>query len=323
MVTRRRGFTLIELLVVIAIIAILIALLLPAVQQAREAARRSSCQNNMKQIGLALHNYHDVFTTFPLGSAPAEGSNPLYGIGNWKYRILPYLDQAAMFNTTSVGVRFGFISSPSAATLAWNDFRVPVYHCASSAAPERYEYLTGYEAETHDYVGIMGANPDHIGRAEADGVRYNSNYGYLYNTGMLTGGQAFRVRDCTDGLSNTLIVGEQSGNPKSNLRSDYNTGWCTGYRSDSTVAQHYATNGSTTIAVQYLGCTVVKGAPNVPDPSDGNQPYEPAVPLKSYHTGGCHVLLSDGAVRFLGDNTNGDICRQLAVRNDGLVIGEW
>ena len=97
---RKRGFTLIELLVVIAIIAILIALLLPAVQQAREAARRSQCKNNMKQIGLALHNYHDVFTTFPIGGLK-NSRGP-----NWRVGLLPYMDQAPAYNQVSFASSF-------------------------------------------------------------------------------------------------------------------------------------------------------------------------------------------------------------------------
>ena len=316
----RRAFTLIELLVVIAIIAILIALLLPAVQQAREAARRSTCKNNMKQIGLALHNYHDVYTKFPLGAGPAEGSSSSYGHGNWKYRILPYIDQATMFNTSTVGVSWSS-STASANTALWAAFRVPVYHCPSSAAPEREKNSgSGIESESHDYVGIMGANPDPLGRTN---VSFSaSSYGSLFNTGMLLGGECKAMRDCTDGTSNTMIVGEQSGNPTSNMRSNYQSSWCGGYNSHRTISDWLA-NGPAGSPVQYLSNVVIKGAPNIPAPADGNARYEPAIPLKSYHTGGVHILLTDGAVRFLGDNTNADICRQLAVRDDGGVIGEW
>jgi len=96
---KQRGFTLIELLVVIAIIAILIALLLPAVQQAREAARRTQCRNNMKQLGLALHNYHDAFTTFPIGTQWSDDPN-------WRIGILPYLDQAPLYNSLNLSSGF-------------------------------------------------------------------------------------------------------------------------------------------------------------------------------------------------------------------------
>src|SRR5690606_5643888 len=100
-ISRRRqaqGFTLIELLVVIAIIAVLIALLLPAVQQAREAARRTQCKNNLKQLGLALHNYHDVYNSFPMGT-----QTPLTGASSWRFALLPYLDQAVVYNQADGG----------------------------------------------------------------------------------------------------------------------------------------------------------------------------------------------------------------------------
>ena len=126
---KRRGFTLIELLVVIAIIAILIALLLPAVQQAREAARRSTCKNNLKQIGLALHNYHDVFGTFPIGSQVT------YYRANWRSAILPYIDQAPAYNklTQVASSQHGFAAGSGNSASGYNtenavlnNFYVPV-----------------------------------------------------------------------------------------------------------------------------------------------------------------------------------------------------
>ena len=223
---RLRGFTLIELLVVIAIIAILIALLLPAVQQAREAARRTQCKNHLKQIGLALHNYHDAAQTFPLGTHPAGGNSHIYGFGNWKWRILPYLDQAPLFNQPVDGINWNDATATANKTF-WMSVRVPPYHCPSSSAPQTVKSLAGSgpESETHDYVGIMGANADPAGR-DNDSIRYTASgqYGTLFNTGLLMGAECKAIRDCTDGTSNTMIVGEQSGNPRSNTRSDYQSG---------------------------------------------------------------------------------------------------
>ncbi len=122
---RKRAFTLIELLVVIAIIAILIALLLPAVQQAREAARRSTCKNNMKQLGLALHNYHDVFNTFPIGQQPGN-TRP-----NWRVGILPYMDQAPLYNQLDM-VSGDFASPYTAPNDVLAGLIVAVYACPSS-----------------------------------------------------------------------------------------------------------------------------------------------------------------------------------------------
>jgi len=317
----RRAFTLIELLVVIAIIAVLIALLLPAVQQAREAARRTQCKNQLKQIGLALHNYHDVYTTFPLGSHPAGGSTASYGFGNWKWRILPYLDQAPLFNQPVAGIDWQ--SGTANATMTfWNAVRVPLYHCPSSALPQTVTSSNNiHVSETHDYVGIMGANSDPGGRDNSNTRYMAGSYGYLYNTGLLMGAECKSIRDCTDGTSNTIIVGEQSGNPWTKIRSDYQSGWSSGYRSDRTMTVLNQTNPG---AVQHIGCAVVKGAPNPQTlPTDGDQPWEPAVPLTSFHSGGVHILLADGSTRFLGDNTDALICRKLAARDDGQVIGDF
>ena len=120
-------------MVVIAIIAILIALLLPAVQQAREAARRSSCKNNMKQLGLALQNYHDTYTTFPLGVHPIGGQSNNYGVGNWKWRILPFMDQTPMYKAPTAGLNWRGAGAHTANAAIWKKFRVPGYHCPSSA----------------------------------------------------------------------------------------------------------------------------------------------------------------------------------------------
>ncbi|MCA9113349.1 MAG: DUF1559 domain-containing protein, partial [Planctomycetaceae bacterium] len=144
-----RGFTLIELLVVIAIIAILIALLLPAVQQAREAARRTQCRNNLKQMGLALHNYHDNSGRFPLGELYAYN-------GNWKARILPFMDQGPLYNNfTWAAASFQSVSGAFIPALAGTI--VPALNCPSSPLPQ--VGVSGPNANTgnaqnHDYTGV-------------------------------------------------------------------------------------------------------------------------------------------------------------------------
>src|SRR6476619_7159535 len=119
---RRYAFTLIELLVVIAIIAILIALLVPAVQKVREAAARAQCQNNMKQIGLALHSYHDVYKSLPIGQQSRVGK------GNWRVLILPYLEQTNLYKNLNLADVYN--------STALNSLVLPVWSCPSSAAPQ-------------------------------------------------------------------------------------------------------------------------------------------------------------------------------------------
>lgn len=333
--TRRQGFTLIELLVVIAIIAILIALLLPAVQQAREAARRTQCKNNMKQIGLAIHNYQDAHRVLPLGSGPAAGAQSNYGLGNWKYRILPFIDQATMFSTPANVTWRVNAATPNANTYLWESYRVPAFHCPSS--PQKWTRTSSQcpsggclESETHDYVGIMGAHPDPAGRGYPTVRTPLTNYGYIYSSGMIVGGESKSFRDCTDGTSNTIMVGEQSGNSRSQVKTDYMSGWSGGHNSVESVARINANrtsgdncNSSCNWPLR-TGMTVINGSPNpIGSVSYGTQSTHAHVPLKSYHVGGVHIVMGDGAVRFLGDNTDAEICRRLAVRDDGFVIGEY
>jgi len=323
---RSRGFTLIELLVVIAIIAILIALLLPAVQQAREAARRSTCKNNMKQMGLALHNYHDVYKTFPLGTRyPNNQPN------NWRFALLPYMDQANIYEQAKTvpgsDVNFweGHGNTYNGDTLLFKDKVItPIYMCPSSADPA-ISYANGDKnqgSQSHQYVGIMGAYSDPAGRTN---VYYQSGHGgYATNTGCLLINECKGMRDVTDGTSNTIIIGEQSKISSSNpvlRRSDYTSGWA-GLSAQGTISQWIAgPAGATTFGT---GVTAVYHSPNPTSTgSEANTQYDWNTPLTSYHTGGVHVLLADGAVRFLSNNTDLALIKKLCVRDDGTVIGEW
>lgn len=184
---RRHGFTLIELLVVIAIIAILIALLLPAVQQAREAARRTECRNHLKQIGLAFHNYHDKTLVMPDGGNDSGTGWPCSaccaadnrGEWNWMYQIMPEIEQTALYNQTS----------------DTQIYQTPVktYYCPTRRAPSLYNSL----AKT-DYAGNVG-NAQHA---------YNGAISRRSCRGPLS------FRDITDGTTNTLLVGEKQTNPR-------------------------------------------------------------------------------------------------------------
>src|SRR3569623_1120558 len=196
----RAGFTLIELLVVIAIIAVLIALLLPAVQQAREAARRSQCKNNLKQVGLALHNYADACKTFPLGQ---QGSIQK---GGWRVALFPYLDQAPLYNNINTQDVYD--------STALQGLVLPVWINPSSSLPatQPQVWVSWWTYNNHmvpSYQGIMGAYPDPAGRTSTYSA---SNYGgWWTNNGILVWNQVNGFNSCPDGASNTIIVGEQSG----------------------------------------------------------------------------------------------------------------
>ena len=308
----KRGFTLIELLVVIAIIAILIALLLPAVQQAREAARRTQCRNGMKQIGLALHNYHDNFRKFPIGT-----SGPGYAT-NWRGQLLPYLDQRAIYNLADP-----FRPGTSGYT-AMQGLLVPVYKCPSSPL-DPFALNPGGETNNNnsrlmliDYVGVMGAYPDPAGRAASCTPSTETpSYGQYCINGLLTYNKSFALRDVTDGSSNTMIVAEQSGTVGGvDVRSNYYGGWSgTGISGDATTL----TGGS-----WGSGTTTVRYTINYNTQSAGAQyTYGANTIINSYHEGGVHVLLGDGAIRFVSENVNFLTFQQLATKDDGQVIGEF
>lgn len=325
--SRHSAFTLIELLVVIAIIAVLIALLLPAVQQAREAARRTQCRNNMKQLGLAIHNYHDQSTRFPIGE-----QSPAFRM-NWRFSLLPFLDQAPMFNKTDtsytqvVGTLGGYASAgssgygvgtgPNAVLKGWS---MPGYNCPSGAlgtnsnsgpTKNNTELL-----QTHDYVGISGATPDPAGRTTVCSAQ--TGYGGIYcNNGFLAPNDCFSIRDGTDGTSNTMIIAEQSGPiAMSDYRSVYYGGWCgitTGGKAPGMTGSPWG-SGTTSIRYTINPKTVAVGTDNTWDANTA---------LTSYHVGGVNVLMADGAVRFISDNIDFQTLLRVAARDDGQVLGEF
>ena len=325
----RRAFTLIELLVVIAIIAILIALLLPAVQQAREAARRSQCQNNLKQMGLALHNYHETVGCFPMG-AQAAGRRP-----NWRVAILPYLDQAGAYNLMNFDATLqnGFMagngntgagSGYGVENAVLNKLLVEVYKCPSSTAKNFYTGTSpvsnngtaspttppgGTETGmTMDYVGISGAyqagNPLYSGGSHCEtGI----DYSYWCWNGIMHWKGSSVIRDIKDGTSNTIILGEMSAKiDKKDYRSNYYGGWS-------------SKNGN-----WGTGINTVRYTPNpATAPVGGTQTYTANNALTSMHVGGVHVLLADGAVRFVSENIEMETLRRLAAKNDFQTVDDF
>jgi len=326
-VESRSGFTLIELLVVIAIIAVLIALLLPAVQQAREAARRSQCTNNLKQLGLALHNYHDVNNSFPIG-APGN-QRP-----NWRYGLLPYLDQAPLYNQLVVnGTWQSACSSTSAygqqytnSNLILVGLAVPVYECPSSPldSNDPASAMCNYDRlQLHDYVGISGATPDPANRSNVCST--GLTYGVFCTNGMLVPHKNMRLRDATDGASNTIMIAEQSGVVgTTDRRANYHGGWRGSSGSQAqditaiTGALHIS--GITTVAFRINSKTTQSGGNTTPR-SDGA--YMGNTIVNSYHPGGINVLLGDGAVKFISENLDFTTFTRLCVRDDGQVVGEY
>ncbi len=313
---RRVGFTLIELLVVIAIIAVLIALLLPAVQQAREAARRTQCKNNLKQIGLALHNYHDVHSTFPMGVSFNPASN--WG-GSFLISILPYTDQANSFNKINFSSWPGWVTQ-NAVYAGY----VPPYHmCPSSPVPAlriRGDLpAAGYGHSS--YAGIAGAQ----GRLSVSG-----NHGDISAAGCLHYNSKVNFRDITDGSSNTMLVGEQSdfGIDRSDIRSSSDWGaWmgcanCGGGDPGSAPGNYsdtYTGNITTLHPNWPIGAKPARSSHAFLGTGEGGGNY----PLQSAHVGGVHILMADGAVRFLSANINFTTAMNLADRRDGTTINDF
>ena len=329
---RRRAFTLIELLVVIAIIAILIALLLPAVQQAREAARRTQCKNNLKQIGVALHNYHDTFRSFPQGKVSNRNQRYsgcpgwVHGSGfSWRVMILPMMDQGPLY-TRNVAVNVGIYTCGAFGAGASRRSEllrttIPAYLCPSDSTR-----FVGSERPTN-YAGIGGNNPNSHGDRDAPA-----------GEGLLTIRGA-RIRDCTDGTSNSAMVGEihrgvlfnrYSGGP-SNITGQRCKWWAaeSGFCQADTffppnAANPLRKNNFGQRAPQNGGgnnSACLRGGPGpcadqVSWVDDVNCCEPGARGVSSAHTGGCNILFGDGAVRFLTDSVDIQLWR-----NTGSMAG--
>ncbi|HCO24398.1 MAG: prepilin-type cleavage/methylation domain-containing protein [Gimesia sp.] len=323
---KNHGFTLIELLVVIAIIAILIALLLPAVQQAREAARRSQCQNNLKQLGLALHNYHDTYSTFPIGSSYQYASS-------WLVAILPYLEENALYNKwTFVGARGGQTSqAPTTTVDAFKNIVISGFQCPSSTLESLSRDSVSPRFSTSSYVGISGAPTAAAPISTTVGARcIQGLYGVVCSNGAMPPNSAIRSRDFTDGLSNTIIVGEQSDfvTDSSGAKVDIRNSWRWGFAMGAGAAGYPGTsNWTTTIANDSHNVTTLRYKVNFKTKTNdagGSLEYGTNNGVQSIHSGGAFVLLGDGGVKFLSESIDFNaILTPLAVRNDGLVLGEY
>jgi len=346
--TRSRGFTLIELLVVIAIIAVLIALLLPAVQQAREAARRSQCKNNLKQIGLAFHNYHDTYNLLPSGSNGNVNYDSAAGTWsaasqtratNWRTSLLPYLDFANAYSQISWTTGgFWAHSGPFSGNPVLITLRVPVYQCPSSAyGITNFTDLgssgvaaSGSYSQVMDYVGVVGAYPDPVVPARPVCTGSTSVIGGAFcENGIMRTFKGTNFRDCTDGTSNTIMIAEQSGSVN-NREISANTlggwhGWV--YNSGAVYAPSVSISGYATSSGYTCGLTTLRHPPNAfwsTSPGAGaTQPYGPNTIVNSFHTGGIHSLLADGSVRFISENISLVTLARLGARDDGQVLGEF
>jgi len=316
---RSRGFTLIELLVAIAIIAILIALLLPAVQQAREAARRVQCRNHLKQFGLALHNYHDNHQVFPPGLTQTNIAGRFQGV-TFFVPLLPYLDQApayARWNFQQLANNAVGPSAPSAQA-------VPVFRCPTEPVDTQVVTLSG--AATFDgdyavtsYAGNHGTRSYHPNSCVADGI--------FFSTGAASRPQALQrpvgLRDVVDGTSSTLMIGEKyhvdanfDGIPSFRRSNLLLRQWCLwGWLGNFEGLGHVT--ASAQMPLNYRTPAAAVGASTFAFTDAQLNAWG------SGHIGGVHFLLADGSVRFLGDSLSMSTLSALSTRSGGEVAGEF
>ena len=344
--TRRLGFTLIELLVVIAIIAILIALLLPAVQQAREAARRTQCKNNLKNIGLAMHNYHDTYNMFPISMSWGR----IGDAGNWDRRqsfsdkvfMLPYIDQAPMYNRTN-----------------WNDFpwspwnggsnidqskRLPVFNCPSNA------YLNANGANGNfNYainVGVLNYSKNPSSGAVTSGNHVRRHNGIAHYTNWPgESADPVNIAAIIDGTSNTAAYSEFGMVPCDPSETGRQTmqmhTWVGGATHvdlrqnclNSTAhvgdcGRHNLRGSSWAASFVGFGASYSHNMNPNEKPcfeANGHSDWRGSTMLSasSFHTGGAQVAMADGAVRFVSENIDNGTWTALGTRNGRETVGEF
>jgi len=327
---RKRGFTLIELLVVIAIIAILVALLLPAVQQAREAARRTQCKNNLKQLGIALHNYHDTFNCFPPAHIRTQSAIPANNtLTGWRgfsahSMLLPYIEQTNLYNSIDFNTYF---DAPQ--NTAPRRTRIQAFLCPSDAP------FTTAETGNNSYPGSMGTN---LGQYVTQAFR----------NGVFNFDVTIRMRDIYDGTSNTVAFGEQligdnngaayrpgdvvrgiafAGNAQKPTQVELDTygNACLGG-----IGNHHSHGGrewAIGMPAQTLFNTVA--VPNWRFPSCqtctgcGWMDSQGVFPARSRHTGGVQICLADGGVRFVSENVDLNTWQNVGSINGSEVVGDY
>ena len=357
----KKGFTLIELLVVIAIIAILIALLLPAVQQAREAARRSQCKNNLKQIGLALMNYHDVARTLPPGVVHADGGAAFRNNFGWLTHCLPFFDQAPLFKKLDSKLAMnnpgaGTVAAPTAnSNAALNDTILTAARCPSDVGDDQFDDTPGGPGGilgTANYVGNFGVGNIVIASPATPAVPLHPRH----LQGILGPNSKVRIRDVKDGMSNVILAGERrmprnctlwtgtaqegqfcsfwSGPINATLAADVQIKAILATTTDGNVESNDTITGVMPLSGNVIGARPTGNsvpAPNVVKInktlagltlSDVRQDTV-TMGFSSWHTGGCQVVLGDGTVRFLSENIDGTIYTNLSRRADGKTLGEF
>ena len=328
-----RGFTLIELLVVIAIIAVLIALLLPAVQAAREAARRAQCTNNLKQLGLAMHNYHDSLGSFPIGAMGywypnanyPDGTNKLYHRRTWAFMILPYLEQKSLANAINFSMPMNYATSPSIpkANLTVTMTLVSGFICPSDpngGIVESERRMGNYDVNWGNSTWFQGTNATYdpwLGPYPPGATQPVRFAGAPFAQD-----KSFGIQSISDGTSNTLlmaevIIGADSVSPTTGKTVNDHRGDI--YNDDRNASMFMAYTPPNSTFHDWMDGGYCSYPFGTNPPCDGSK--TPGFNAsRSFHPGGVNALMSDGSVKFFKNSINYNIWRALGSSQGSEVI---
>jgi prepilin-type N-terminal cleavage/methylation domain-containing protein len=305
--TRQLGFTLIELLVVIAVIAILIGLLLPAVQKVREAAARMQCANNLKQLGLAVHNYEGNYSRLPPAALGGDGE------ATWAVILLPYIEQDNLYRQWNLNLRYTYYREPASVVAA----QVKTYYCPSRRSPPKLSLSGDSRAPWGGSPGALGDYAANGGNSTlywddprfGPGVLLYADTTFGPSDTIVSWQSMSGFSDITDGLSNTLLIGEKHVNPDQ--------------FGQQPAGDNSIYNGDDIRTIVRVAGTQLPGPIDRPLASGPTDTYRPDERFGSYHPGVCQFVLCDGSVRAIRNSIDLQTLTRLAMRNDGLPVGDF